>query len=605
MSVYAEVNESIIVYNHQLNEGFISHGSKFETITSIPSSYTNQSFKPISCIIGLIKLKVNAYLIIADDHEVEGKILNDSVAKITSYKILTLNKSLPTNAPDETEYLKLIKEQLDKNEFYFALNNSFDLTNNLQAQFTTKSISSNPEFWWNKYLCDTLIDFNVSSKFVTPIINGYFKSSVINFSNGHQFNYILITRKSSARVGTRYFRRGVDSDGNVANFNETEQVIITNTDQLLSFLQIRGSVPIYWCEINNLRYKPNLIVSTKNSSDATAKHFSKLVNNYGEIYCINLVNNKGYELPVKQGFENAVERLPENLKEAVHYIYFDFHHECKNMKFENASKLIPILNGLGFDDSNYFHYDLKSNNVVNLQKKCIRTNCMDCLDRTNVVQSIFSRWILQKQFASLSFLEYSIPWNQVDPKFNFIFQNMWADNADVVSKSYSSTPALKTDFTRLGKRTIKGSLQDLNNSIMRYYNNNLKDGVRQDSFDLFLGRFKPFEQLNNPFIDYRPHYIQLLPYLLTTSVLILLSICLYPKGPFLSFKKLLTVSLCVFFQFKLIKFIFGNSYQFVNWPTLNNVDFLNKLMVTDSNGKIIGIRYDHNKDFKIESKKSN
>lgn len=27
-----------------------------------------------------------------------------------------------------------------------------------------------------------------------------------------------------------------------------------------SYAQIRGSVPIYWAEVNNLRYKPDLVI---------------------------------------------------------------------------------------------------------------------------------------------------------------------------------------------------------------------------------------------------------------------------------------------------------------------------------------------------------
>lgn len=37
------------------------------------------------------------------------------------------------------------------------------------------------------------------------------------------------------------------------------------------------------------------------------------------------------------------------------------------------------------------------------------------------------------------------------PGFRTIFQNIWADHADVISIQYSGTPALKTDFTRTGK----------------------------------------------------------------------------------------------------------------------------------------------------------
>ena len=71
----------------------------------------------------------------------------------------------------------------------------------------------------------------------------------------------LISRRSRHRAGTRYFRRGVDPEGHVANFNETEQVLLVGGDESgtqLSFVQIRGSIPVYWAEINTLRYKPDV-----------------------------------------------------------------------------------------------------------------------------------------------------------------------------------------------------------------------------------------------------------------------------------------------------------------------------------------------------------
>ncbi len=68
---------------------------------------------------------------------------------------------------------------------------------------------------------------------------------------------------------------------------------------------------------------------------------------------------------------------------------------------------------------------------------------------------------------------------------------VWADHADYVSKAYSGTGALKTDFTRTGKRTKQGLLQDGQNSIVRYLRNNYFDGDRQDAFDLFTGAWLP------------------------------------------------------------------------------------------------------------------
>lgn len=574
-------------------------------VSELPGLYKSLAFQDVTCVIGVIKLKLNSYLVIVDAYERAGEVLGHAIGKITGYQIIPLfgSKTKSDINNEEQEYLKLFRKQLDKNQFFFAINNDFDLTTNIQLKYT-KNIGINNEFWWNKYLTDNCTELGIPATFVTPIINGYFKSQNVTFDGRFHLNYILITRKSIRRSGTRYFRRGIDDNGDVANFNETEQIVISN-NQIKSFLQIRGSVPLYWSEVNNLKYKPNLIVSSKNSVDSTTKHFSRLVADYGDVYCINLVNNKGYELPIKQGYELIINSLADALKKSITYVYFDFHHECKNMQFQNVEKLIHTLEGLGFLLSNYFQFDLTLNSVKHLQSKVIRTNCMDCLDRTNVVQSIFSRWVLQQQLESLGYVNPGNPWKIVDAKFNYIFQNIWADNADAVSNSYSSTPALKTDFTRLGKRTILGALNDLSNSIMRYYNNNLTDGSRQDSFDLFLGNFKPFESPANPFVDYRPNYVQILPYMLFTSVLIFLSMIFYPKGSLFSLKNLLAITCCLFFQFRAVSYIMQNPYQYVNWPSLVSLDFLNKLKVNDKDGNIIGVKYEHTRDFKVQTKKSN
>ena len=55
------------------------------------------------------------------------------------------------------------------------------------------------------------------------------------------------------------------------------------------------------------------------------------------------------------------------------------------------------------------------------------------------------------------------------------FREGWTQNADQMSILYTGTPALKTDFTRTGKRTRKGAMMDGKNSLERYYINNYCD----------------------------------------------------------------------------------------------------------------------------------
>jgi hypothetical protein len=89
---------------------------------------------------------------------------------------------------------------------------------------------------------------------------------------GKRFTFGVVSRRSRYRAGTRYFTRGINADGDVSNFNETEMIFTTfppNYNSNLadsggrsfaraSFVQTRGSVPIFWTEINNLRYRPDL-----------------------------------------------------------------------------------------------------------------------------------------------------------------------------------------------------------------------------------------------------------------------------------------------------------------------------------------------------------
>ena len=141
--------------------------------------------------------------------------------------------------------------------------------------------------------------------------------------------------------------RGIDDNGHVANFNETEQIIILQSSSTpprhttLSFVQTRGSVPAYWAEVNTLRYKPDLqVMELPHSVASTRRHLEEQTVLYGSQQLVNLVNQKGYEKPVKEAYERNVKALD---LEKVKYEYFDFHNECKNMRWDRIELLIDRI----------------------------------------------------------------------------------------------------------------------------------------------------------------------------------------------------------------------------------------------------------------------
>lgn len=526
-----------------------------------------------------------------------GSLQGHNVYRITGYNILPLKEF---NASDNAEgsYIKLLETHLNAATLFFSP--TWDLTNSYQRQSgPTEQIwrLADERFFWNKYASEELIKAAernpLAGSFITPVIYGYAQFKQTTILN-RPVCFGLITRRSTRRAGTRYFRRGVDDDGNVANFNETEQILMvpsggSDTSKNLemtvySYLQTRGSVPVYWYEINNLKYAPKLLIG-QSALDSARKHFDQQTDLYGKNYLVNLVNQSGREKAVKTAYDNLVNSLGNK---DLEYVYFDFHHECSKMRWHRVQLLIDDL--LKRDLKNQGWYAAKIGRekgvVEGVQNSVVRTNCMDCLDRTNVVQSQLGRWVLQNQLEDSGVIKAGQSWEQ-DLAFEKIFRNMWADNADAVSTAYSGTGALKTDFTRLGKRTTLGALMDFKNSITRYVKNNFMDGPRQDAFDLFLGQHLPHERTDSPFADTRPMTYQIIPYILWGSLIMAIAATFFPKqdAPWFINRlfQLFWVGLVVY----AVRFVSGNGLQFVHWPKLVNLGFLNEIEVV-KNGQTVG-----------------
>lgn len=185
------------------------------------------------------------------------------------------------------------------------------------------------------------------------------------------------------------------------------------------------------------------------------------------------IDHRGKEEMLEKGFANLITQLANP---NVRYESFDFHAECRKMQWHRLNILIDRV-AHEQDEFGVFH--IKSDGtILSTQTGVFRTNCIDCLDRTNVVQSLLAKRSLQQVLEKLGILRFGQSIDTVT-SFDSLFKNVWADNADLVSIQYSGTGALKTDFTRTGKRTIQGAIQDGINSITRYYKNNFTDGFRQ------------------------------------------------------------------------------------------------------------------------------
>ncbi|KAG2490107.1 hypothetical protein HYH03_011413 [Edaphochlamys debaryana] len=384
-------------------------------------------------------------------------------------------------------------------------------------------------FWYNRVLSEPLLTAG-AARFAPPAMLGFirqlpglsFASSLPGGKAGAQAaaTLTLIARRGVDRAGTRQWRRGLDSKGYVANFVETEQVLSVPGGDTASFVEVRGSIPLLWTQLPNIKYKPTTVIAAPGQSEAVFDaHMESLKKAYGDVVAINLINHKGTEGKLEVAFRAEASRYCSASPAAgLHYIAFDFHHECSKGRYHRLSLLWDKVKA-DFDRQGFFLR--KGGAVVQRQSGVMRTNCIDCLDRTNVVQGVLGRKSLEAMLGALGLLPPSaghpLALPEAFPQVEREFKILWADHGDAVSTQYAGTGAMKSGFTRTGKRTFGGVLDDGYKAVVRYYVNNFQDGCKQDAVDLFTGAFVMSPGASVPL---RPQPSPLIPILISLAAIV-------------------------------------------------------------------------------------
>ncbi|CAA0809373.1 Phosphoinositide phosphatase SAC7 [Striga hermonthica] len=442
-------------------------------------------------VVGTVKLIAGSYLLVITERECVGSYMGYPIFKITSLKIFPCDHSL-NNAPEEQKKMEIkFCELLRIAERTPGLYFSYDVNITLSTQRLhdlgeeSKLLplwkQADPQFIWNRYILEVLID-NKLDPYLLPVMQGSFQS--FKYSIGKDvLDLTLIARRCTRRIGTRMWRRGADSDGFVANFVETEQIIQVN-GHTASFVQVRGSIPLLWDQIVDITYKPKFnIIEVAEVSQVVERHFCDLRKKYGNVQIVNLVNKHGGEGDLCGKFGRAIQSLA---RDDVRYMHFDFHRICGDNDIEWISILYHRIETYMLKNRCLLLND--KGEKIERQVGVVRTNCIDCLDRTNVTQSMIARKMLESQLRRLGVFNTDETIRR-HPKLDQSFKNLWANHGDDISIQYTGTPALKGDFVRIGQRTVLGMLKDGRSSLLRYYLNNFRDGTKQDAIDLLQGHY--------------------------------------------------------------------------------------------------------------------
>lgn len=445
--------------------------------------------------MGMIQLVTGPHLVIITGRKQVGSLLGKALWNVTEIKVLpcaneAAKKHFSDAQLDEDErYVELVKHFVAVTGIYYS--SQYDLTRSYQSQVGQEPDLSRVDsrFFLNKFIAEPFLkahlmnSASLADHFVAVCIEGFVEIQPTTINN-KTVSFGVVSRRATGRVGTRHFSRGIDDYGNVSNFVETEQIVYSGK-HVGSFVQIRGSIPVYWRQLANLKYKPPMELYNLGETEKVFKsHFEGLLDRFGMVVAVNLVDRGGWEGILAKQFAAHVEKLGES---RLHYVHFDFHQHCRKMQWHKISILMDTIDA-DLRTQGHFTQSLQDSTVLKKQSGVVRTNCIDCLDRTNVVQSAIGQRLLNEQLHEMGLFN---PRETIQDHADLVwfFKNIWADNGDAISQQYAGTGALKSDYTRTGQRTTWGLIQDGVKSMIRYRKSNFEDGYRQDAMDLFHGRY--------------------------------------------------------------------------------------------------------------------
>ncbi|KAL2604408.1 hypothetical protein AAZV13_09G066000 [Glycine max] len=328
--------------------------------------------------------------------------------------------------------------------------------------------------------------------------------------------------------------------------------------QICSVVQNRGSIPLFWSqETSRLNLKPDIILSKKDQNyEATRLHFENLVKRYGHpVIILNLIKSherKPRESILRSEFGKAIDFINKDLSQEnrLRFLHWDLKHfqsKATNVLLllgkvaayaltvtgflycqvpptprpEDCIKCPSISFAYGNIDKGSFQstrqadVDNKDGNTLErkpsgesnlangnhfvkppmFQRGVLRTNCIDCLDRTNVAQYAYGLAALGHQLHALGIIDH--PKIDLDDPLSDDLMGFYERMGDTLAHQYGGSAAHKKIFSeRRGQWKAATQSQEFFRTLQRYYSNAYMDAEKQNAINIFLGHFQP--QLGKP-----------------------------------------------------------------------------------------------------------
>jgi len=473
-------------------------------------------------LLGFVRFTEAHYMLIITKRQQVAMLGGHYVYQIEATELVPLTTGASSRFsrdrnPEEVRFLGILGNLDLSKSFYFSY--AYDITHSLQHNIIQqrKALNQgqrqaehdfNAMFVWNHHLLKpATAALKHPFDWCLPIIHGFIDQAALDIF-GRSVYITIIGRRSRFFAGARFLKRGVNDLGYVANDVETEQIVaeklttsfhapgarLYSNPTYTSYLHQRGSIPLYWTQDNSgVTPKPDIDLNlTDPFYQPAALHFDNLFERYGcPVYVLNLIKARERtprESKLLAELENCVKYLNQSLPEDKKMVYkaFDMSRASKTRGGDVIGSLEVIAEEI-VATTGFFHNGESGHEEPQVQNGVARTNCIDCLDRTNAAQFVIGKRAFALQLRALGVFDRA----EIDYDTDAvnIFTHMFHDHGDTIAIQYGGSHLVNTMATYRKLNQWQTSSRDMVESFKRYYHNSFLDNQRQEAYNLFLGNY--------------------------------------------------------------------------------------------------------------------
>lgn len=383
-----------------------------------------------------------------------------------------------------------LKRLFSDGSFYYS--RDFDISNAMQERGIVNRVDytidrQDQRYVWNINQISEIIQLRSriaaqerisldDSAFLTFLIRGFCRT----MTDDSFSSITLISRILTESMPNLLEFKGIDKNGKISNFVETE-VIVQTRKSLISYVLTGGDIPLHWDVVDGQFLhgrRPKLLSDAKTVQPAFDLHLDEIMSKYGVICMVHVSK------PKNDAYQIISEALTSCANEKE--IPISLIEDSTSSLTKYPHRIIFVLQKQIYEFGS-FAYDMERKIFVGKQTGAFRISCVNLFGKLNIIEKAISAEALELTLNELGD-------NAISTNFWKAHESLWSGNQfwlDRLNTKHVKNPSKYRKIYRslFDSTLIVGLYDPLHVYISKYLKQIRNEYTSQAEISIFAGTF--------------------------------------------------------------------------------------------------------------------